>query len=245
MEPAHQGRAIPRLCGRHLHPRRARPRTLSGLDRRHLPVHLPRVGRSPREVGRRWVHDDLCAHARRPAAQKIGNTKRYYLRDLHGDLVGLSDTNGALQGTGLYDPWGELLSATGDMAVVPTNGAFRFQSDLTDAATGQVDMLARLYEPMLGRFSSHDSLLGDPRAPSSLNQYVYGLDSPLTMSDPTGMGACTMAGDCATETNDGRRLTHGGNPGAEDYDESVQGVTSSVQPGTGPSGQPLLLPWHL
>ena len=34
--------------------------------------------------------------------------------------------------------------------------------DLTDASTGQVDMLTRLYEPTLGRFSSRDVLFGDP-----------------------------------------------------------------------------------
>ncbi len=136
-----------------------------------------------------------------PLAQKIGNTKRYYLRDLHGDLVGWSDTNRPLQGTALYDPWGELLSATGDMAVVPTNGALKFQSDLTDAATGQVDMLARLYEPVLGRFSSRDLLFGDITAPVSMNQYSYGGDNPVTSSDPTGL--CAIA-DCPPFTGTGQ-----------------------------------------
>jgi RHS repeat-associated protein len=102
-------------------------------------------------------------------------------------LIGWSNTNGALQGTALYDPWGELLSGTGDMATVPTNGAFRFQADLTDSATGQVDMWARLHEPTLGRFSTRDLLLGEPTDPLSLNQFVYGGASPVTFSDPTGL----------------------------------------------------------
>ena len=131
-----------------------------------------------------------------PLAQKIGNTKRYYLRDLHGDLVGWSDTNGGLQGTALYDPWGELLSGTGDMATMPANGAFRFQGDLTDSATGQVDMLTRMYEPTLGRFSSRDVLFGEPTNPVSLNQYLYGAANPVTYSDPTGLRP--ECGDCST-----------------------------------------------
>jgi RHS repeat-associated protein len=141
-----------------------------------------------------------------PLAQKIGSTTRYYLRDLHGDLVGWSNTNGALQGTALYDPWGELLSGTGDMAVVPTNGAFRFQSDLTDAATGQVDMLARLYESVLGRFSSRDPLLGEPTDPPTLNQYVYGLASPVTYDDPTGL--CADPDICPPQVGFGTTQTH-------------------------------------
>ena len=96
----------------------------------------------------------------------------------------------------MYDPWGELLSGTGDMATVPTNGAFRFQSDLTDSATGQVDMFTRLYEPTLGRFSSRDVLLGDPTTPLTLNQYVYGVGNPVTYTDPNGMRP--ECGDCST-----------------------------------------------
>lgn len=141
-----------------------------------------------------------------PLAQKIGSTTRYYLRDLHGDLVGFSDTAGALQGTALYDPWGELLSGTGDMATVPTNGAFRFQSDLTDAATGQVDMGVRLYEPVLGRFSSRDLLLGEPTNPLSLNQYVYGLARPVTYDDPTGL--CADPDVCPPQVGFGTTKTH-------------------------------------
>ena len=122
-----------------------------------------------------------------PLAQKIGSTSRYYLRDFHGDLVGWSSTTGSLVGTALYDPWGQLLSSTGEMATVPADGAFRFQSDLTDSLTGQVDMLTRLFEPTLGRFNSRDVLFGDPFMPLSLNVHVYAAANPITYWDPTGM----------------------------------------------------------
>jgi RHS repeat-associated protein len=136
-----------------------------------------------------------------PLAQKVGSTIRYYIRDQHGDLVGDTDTTGTLQGTILYDPWGQPLSGTGDLATTPAQGAFRFQSDLADASTGQVDMLTRLYEPSLGRFSSRDVLFGEPRDPITLNQFVYGGSSPVTFSDPTGMyivGTDTHGTDCGT-----------------------------------------------
>lgn len=122
-----------------------------------------------------------------PLAQKLGSTTRYYIRDQHGDLTGWTDTTGTLKGTALYDPWGQLLSGTGEMATVPAQGAFRFQGDLADASTGQVDMLTRLYEPSLGRFSSRDALFGEPTDPFTLNQFVYGGASPVTFSDPTGL----------------------------------------------------------
>ena len=122
-----------------------------------------------------------------PLAQKVGTTTRYYARDQHGDTVGWTDTTGTLKGTALYDPWGQVLSSTGEMATPPAQGAFGFQSDLTDAATGQVDMGVRAYEPVLGRFSSPDPLFGDPADPPSLNRFLYGGASPVTYSDPTGL----------------------------------------------------------
>jgi RHS repeat-associated protein len=122
-----------------------------------------------------------------PLAQKVGSTTRYYVADQHGDTVGWTDTTGTLKGTALYDPWGQVLSSTGEMATVPAQGAFGFQSDLTDTATGQVDMGVRAYEPTLGRFSSPDPLLGELTDPISLNRYLYGGASPITYADPTGL----------------------------------------------------------
>jgi RHS repeat-associated protein len=85
------------------------------------------------------------------------------------------------------------------MGTVAAQGSFRFQSDLTDALTGQVDMLTRMYEPTLGRFSVRDPLMGTPTEPVSLNQYVYGQMNPVSLSDPTGLrpecGDCTRAAE--------------------------------------------------
>jgi RHS repeat-associated protein len=214
------------------------PRQDSRIRVAHGP-HCDGVWNAGREEQRRGAmpqpveRDSTQPVRRRPVSPRSGE-RRWLPRladavvhDELGDLVGWSDTNGALQGTALYDPWGELLSGTGDMATVPTNGAFRFQSDLADSATGQVDMLTRYYQPTLGRFSSRDVLFGDPTAPSTLNQSVYGVVNPITYSDPTGMGACTMANECATLSHDGRRVTRGGNPGDADYDTSVHGTPAS------------------
>jgi RHS repeat-associated protein len=141
-----------------------------------------------------------------PLAQRIGATTRYYLRDQHGDTVGWTNTSSGLAGTTLYDPWGQLLSGTGEMGTVAAEGSFRFQSDLTDALTGQVDMGARLYEPVLGRFSSRDPLHGEPTDPLTLNPYVYGLASPVTYDDPTGL--CADPDICPPKVGFGTTQTH-------------------------------------
>jgi RHS repeat-associated protein len=114
-------------------------------------------------------------------ARKQGSAIRFFLTDLHEDVVGLSDTTGALTGTASYSPWGEKRTITGETAYLG------FQGDPTDPDTGMVDMLSRWYDPSLGRFTTQDVLFGDPAEPMSLNQYVYTQDSSVSYTDPTGM----------------------------------------------------------
>jgi RHS repeat-associated protein len=64
---------------------------------------------------------------------------------------------------------------------------FGYQSDPVDADTGAVDMGTRLYDANQGRFTTKDTLSGDPTHPLSLNQFIYGMGNPTSMWDPNGM----------------------------------------------------------
>jgi len=125
-----------------------------------------------------------------PLGQKVGAAASYYLRDPHGDTVGVVSTAAANQGTTAFDAYGRTLATSG------TQPWFGYQSDPTDSLTKQVDMGTRWYAPQTGRFSSQDVLFGDPLHPISLNRWVYGADNPVTMWDPTGMrwATATVAG---------------------------------------------------
>jgi len=46
---------------------------------------------------------------------------------------------------------------------------------------------ARYYDPYVGRFISRDPVTGNAKNPQSLNPYVYALNNPLAVVDPTGM----------------------------------------------------------
>ena len=149
------------------------------------------------------VHYDFTPSG--PLAQRTGTdatTLRYYLRDVHGDVVATAATSGTnrVGGSILYSPWGEPGARTGEMSTSPTQGYLGFQGGLTDAATGQVDMLTRYYEPTLGRFTKRDVLFGDPGIPMSLNQFVYGQMNPVSFADPTGMVISACATECSSVT---------------------------------------------
>jgi RHS repeat-associated protein len=141
-----------------------------------------------------------------PLAQRTGidaATLRYFVKDLHGDVVGLAATTGTnpMKGSILYSPWGVPGTKTGELATFPAQGHLGFQGQRTDALTGQVDMLTRYYEPTLGRFGTRDVMFGDPTDPTSLNLSVYAEDAPVTYTDPSGM----------------MRLDGGGSPAVSDF----------------------------
>jgi RHS repeat-associated protein len=146
-----------------------------------------------------------------PLAEKTGSTTSFYLRDPHGDVVGLASTAAANQGTASFDPYGRSLATTG------TTSFLGYQGDITDPDTKQVDMGTRWYAAGLGRFTSRDVLFGEPTSPMTLNQHVYGGLNPITMWDPTGMGQCSMAGECVTYNDEGDKVAVGGNVSSPDH----------------------------
>jgi RHS repeat-associated protein len=115
-----------------------------------------------------------------------GTATTYLVRSLHGDVVGTA-ASGTVSSPVAYDPWGAIRTGT-------AGSKLGYQGDPTDAATGMVNMQHRLYVPGLGRFASQDTVFGQLASPASLNQFIYGEQNPVTMSDPTGMGIVDSKG---------------------------------------------------
>lgn len=61
-----------------------------------------------------------------------------------------------------------------------------FLNKTTDASTGLVDIGARKYDPVTGRFISADPVF-QPNSPQSLGGYSYAGGDPVSNSDPTGL----------------------------------------------------------
>ncbi len=131
-----------------------------------------------------------------PLAQSVAGQAgsiRFFLKNLHGDVVGLAKSGATTPTLGVsYDPWGAVLQT----AVSNTDATgLGFQGDPALTGTSQggtplVETPTRIYDPALGRFDTQDSVFGAASDPLSYNQYVYGDDSPVAYSDPTGMGPC-------------------------------------------------------
>jgi RHS repeat-associated protein len=88
-------------------------------------------------------------------------------------------SNGAVASSQEYDAWGKVRSG----GISQTN--INFTGQRLDA-TGLLYYHARMYDPVLGRFVSVDTVTPNQTDPQQLNRYSYAGNNPLKNTDPTG-----------------------------------------------------------
>ena len=103
------------------------------------------------------------------------------MQNAHGDVVNLTDADGAVTKTYHYDAFGVELDPTTDDVNV-----FRYCGEYFDTETGTIYLRARYYQAAIGRFTQRDSVTGELTDPLSLNLYTYCYNNPITGIDPSG-----------------------------------------------------------
>ena len=112
-------------------------------------------------------------------------------RDYLGSITHIATTGGTLVEERSFDAWGRLRDPA-------TNAVYDAQSQpslflgrgwcghehLEDF--GLINMNARLYDPVLGRFLSPDPYVQSPDNPANFNRYAYCLNNPLKYTDESG-----------------------------------------------------------
>jgi len=92
-----------------------------------------------------------------------------------------------------YEPYGETTST------LAQQGTLEFTTEQWNggdalAPFGLVQLGARVYDPVLGRFLSRDPLLV-PRTAATSNPYAFAMNDPQNRTDPTGLDPCATATD--------------------------------------------------
>ncbi|MGD9568538.1 MAG: RHS repeat-associated core domain-containing protein, partial [Sedimentibacter sp.] len=118
-----------------------------------------------------------------PATMTYNGATYYYHIDGHGNVTAMTDASGNTVAQYSYDAWGKILSQSGSMAAI---NPFRYAGYRYDEATGLYYLMARYYDPGVGRFISRDTFHGFEDEPLSLNQYAYCNNNPVMYVDPSG-----------------------------------------------------------
>ena len=120
-----------------------------------------------------------------------------YLQYYHGNHIGsasvVTDASGDRKETIEYYPFGTYRDRQDyDPSFPNVNYTFTDQED--DDETGLYNYKARLYDPILGRFISADSIVPQPGNLQALNRYSYCVNNPLVYVDPSGhdFGLCAF-----------------------------------------------------
>jgi RHS repeat-associated protein len=107
-----------------------------------------------------------------------GIVSRFYATDTRGDVVALTDASGTVTDSYRYLPFGEVAAHTGS-----TVQPFQFGGGvgMRTAASGLVDVRARIYDPATGRFLSDDPVLF-----ADANPATWASSDPINRADPSG-----------------------------------------------------------
>ena len=107
----------------------------------------------------------------------------YYILNLQGDVVQIIDANGVMQAEYVYSPWGEIISAEGDLAEV---NPLRYRGYYYDSETGFYYLQSRYYDPENHRFINADSYASTGQGFLGVNMFAYCSNNPVNNFDNDG-----------------------------------------------------------
>ncbi len=105
----------------------------------------------------------------------------YYDPDGLGSITSLTNGSGQLATSYVYDSFGNLTASTGTIA-----NPFQYTGREFDSETGLYSYRARYYDPNIGRFVGEDPIAFR----GGVNFYIYGLNNPINLTDPSGFKTC-------------------------------------------------------
>ena len=165
----------------------------------------------------------------------------YYILNLQGDVVQIIDANGVMQAEYVYSPWGEIISAEGDLAEI---NPLRYRGYYYDSETGFYYLRSRYYDPENHRFINADTYAStDSGDAISCNMFAYCGNNPVMRGDEDGevwsklvcmlvgaaVGALTSALATLTTGGSGRDVLKSAVVGA--FAGGVIGFTGSMKAG--------------
>ena len=110
-------------------------------------------------------------------------TTYYYITNLQGDVMYLVDSSGNEVAAYDYDPYGKIISATGDLAEI---NPLRYRGYYYDSETGFYYLQSRYYGPEICRFINGDKYSVTATGFLGYNMFAYCNNNPIIAIDKDG-----------------------------------------------------------
>ncbi|OAV64019.1 Cell wall-associated polypeptide CWBP200 [Bacteroidales bacterium Barb6XT] len=104
-------------------------------------------------------------------------------RDFLGSILAIADSSGRAVERRTYDPWGRMTREAADSSLCITARGYTSHEHIDEI--GLINMNARLYDPLIGRFFSPDPKMMDGET-QALNRYSYAMNNPFAYTYPSG-----------------------------------------------------------
>ncbi len=114
-------------------------------------------------------------------SQSNSETSGTSLGDALGSVRQLASTSGSISISRNFEPYGTIYGSMGSKTT-----SYGFTSEWMDG-NGLVNLRARYYAPISGKFITKDTWQGNLKQPISYNKWLYTNGNPINFSDPSGM----------------------------------------------------------
>jgi RHS repeat-associated protein len=151
-------------------------------------------------AGNNYVYANGLRIARVNGAWDITPTVVYYHEDALGSTRLVTSSTKTVLFSDSYQPYGLDNGATG-------SETYKFTGKPVSQTTGLYYDYHRWYDPSLGRFISPDPKRGHLTNPQSLNLYIYALNLPTGITDPTGEDGCWIFSSICNTVSSGASST--------------------------------------
>ena len=179
------------------------------------------------------THNFFYDNTGKPYAMQVNGTTYYYVTNLQGDVMGMVDTNGNTVANYTYDPYGKLLTATGELA---EKNPLRYRGYYYDSESGLYYLQSRYYDPATRRFVNADAYASTGQGIIGTNMFAYCANCPTISCDPLGLWtisiSVTFAGvlGIGISVSIGLAIDDDGNTDVQ-YSYSIPGIDDTVTVG--------------
>ena len=136
-----------------------------------------------------WIYDNNGSYI----GFTYNGVEYYYVYNLQGDVVAITDSTGTIVAKYEYDTWGEVettwsAAGTGNIAQI---NPIRYRGYYYDSERGLYYLNSRYYDPFMCRFLNADGYVTTGQGLTSFNMFAYCGNNPVMYLDYSG--ACRIA----------------------------------------------------